>query len=60
MRHAMSQLGKGLKKFMNDKIDVCREFLSSAQNRLISGLIILGIGVGLGIALIVSAYLKVS
>lgn len=60
MRHTMSQLGKGIRKFMQNKINACKEFLSSAQNRLISGLIILGIGIGLGVALIVSAYLKVS
>lgn len=54
-----SKIRKGLKKFMNEKIEVCKEMISNDQNRLISGLVILGTGIGLGSALIVSAYIHV-
>ena len=54
-----SKIRKGLKKFMNDKIEACKEIISNDQNRLILGLVILGTGIGLGSALIVSAYIHV-
>lgn len=49
------ELGKGIKRVMNTKIQACKEVLSSAHNRLIIGLIALGLGIGL----IASAYLRV-
>ncbi len=49
------EIGKGIQGFMNEKIRACKEVLSSAQNRLIIGLIALGLGIGL----IASAYLNV-
>jgi hypothetical protein len=50
--------GKGIKKFVDNKIQACKEILSSAQNRLILGLIIFGAGIGIGGGLIASAYLS--
>lgn len=44
-----------IKKFVDDKVQACKEILSAAQNRLILGLIMLGLGTGL----IVSAYVHV-
>lgn len=54
------KLGKGIKKFVSDKIQACKEILSSAKNRMILGLVILGTGIGVGGGLIASAYIKVS
>lgn len=48
--------GKGIKKFVDNKIQACKEILSSAQNRLILGLIMTGLGLGL----IASAYIQVT
>ena len=59
-KNRLRGLGKGIKKIVTDKIQECKEILSSAQNRLILGLMILGIGIGLGGGLISSAYIKVA
>ena len=59
-KNRLRNLGKGIKKIVTDKIQECKEILSSAQNRLILGLMILGIGIGLGGGLISSAYIKVA
>lgn len=59
-KNRLRSLGKGIKKIVTDKIQECKEILSSAQNRLILGLMILGIGIGLGGGLISSAYIKVA
>ena len=59
-KNRLRSLGKGIKKIVTDKIQECKEILSSAQNRLILGLMILGVGIGLGGGLISSAYIKVS
>ena len=59
LKSRLRNLGKGIKKFVTDKIQECKEILSSAQNRLILGLMILGIGIGLGGGLISSAFIKV-
>lgn len=53
------RIGKGIKRFVEDKVQVCKEALSCAQNRLILGLIILGAGIGIGGGLIASAYIRV-
>ena len=53
------KIGKGIKKFVSDKIQTCKEVLTEAQNRLVIGLVILGSGIGIGGGLIASAYLKV-
>lgn len=53
------EIRRGLKGFVNDKIQACKDILSSAQNRLILGLIVFGVGVGLGGGLIASAFIRV-
>lgn len=45
---------KGIKKFMEEKVKACTDVLSSAQNRLTMGLVMVGIGAGL----IVSVYVR--
>lgn len=59
LKSKVLKFGKGITKIVNDKLEACRLVLSSAQNRLIIGLIIFGLGVGLGGGLIASAYLSV-
>lgn len=53
------QLGKGIKRVMDNKMQAYKEVLSSAHNRLIVGWILLGLGIGLGGGLIASAYITV-
>lgn len=48
-------VGNGIKRFMEGKVQVCKEVPSAAENRLILGLIF----VGLGGSLIGSAYIRV-
>ena len=55
LKNRLRNLGKGIKKFVTDKIQECKEILSSAQNRLILGIILLVIGGGL----VSSAFIKV-
>ena len=57
MKEKIHNIGKGIKKIVDDRIQAVRIVLSSAQNRLILGLIIFGLGFGLGGGLIASAYL---
>lgn len=57
MKEKIHNIGKGIKKIVDERIQAVRIVLSSAQNRLIMGLIIFGLGVGLGGGLIASAYL---
>ena len=47
---------KGIKGFVNNKIQACKDILVDAQNRLILGLILFGLGGGL----IASAFIRVS
>lgn len=54
-----SKIKRGIKRFVEDRVKTCEEVLSSAQNRLILGLIVLGAGVGIGGGLILSAYIRV-
>ena len=49
------KLRKGFKRFMNDKIEVCKEVFSNDQNRLTIGIVIIGLGIGL----VASAYIHV-
>ena len=51
---------KGVKRYMEEKVQMCKEMIRDAQNRLIVGLVILGAGVGIGGGLIASAYIRVS
>ena len=41
------KVGKGIKKFMNEKVQACKEILSSDKNCKILGIIVASIGVGL-------------
>ena len=50
---------KGIKKFVEDKIQTCKEILSNDKHRLILGLTILGAGIGIGGGLIASAYIRI-
>lgn len=50
------KIGKRIKKFVSDKVQACKEILSSAKNRLVLGLVFVGLGGGL----IASAYISVS
>lgn len=49
------KIGKGIKGFVDNKIEACKEILLEAQNRLILGLILLGLGGGL----VASAYIRI-
>ena len=51
----LKKAGRGIKRFMNEKINTCKEILSSAQNRLVIGLVLVGAGVGF----VASAYMRV-
>ena len=51
---------KGVQRYIEEKVQMCKEMLRDAQNRLIVGLVILGAGVGIGGGLIASAYIRVS
>ena len=55
MKEKLRKFGKGIKKFVKEKVETCKEILSSAQNRLILGLIATGVGAGL----IASAFIRV-
>lgn len=49
------RIGKGIKKFVSDRIQACKDILSSDKNRLIIGLVLIGAGAGL----VASVYLRV-
>lgn len=53
----LKKTGKGIRRFMNEKINTCKEILLSAKNRAILGAIIMMTGVGLGGGLLISAYM---
>lgn len=55
MKEKLRKFGKGIKKFVKEKVETCKEILSSAQNRLILGLIATGVGAGL----IASAFIRI-
>ena len=56
MASRFTNFGKGIIKIVDDKIQACKEILASAQNRLILGLVLLGLGGGL----IASAFIRVA
>lgn len=56
MASKLTIFGKGIIKIVDDKIQACKEILASAQNRLILGLVLLGLGGGL----IASAFIRVA
>ena len=53
----LQKAGRGVKKFMSEKINTCKEILSSAKNRAILGAIIMMTGIGVGGGLLISAYM---
>ena len=55
LKSTFLKLRKGLGRYVYDKIQACKEILTSAQNRLILGLILIGLGGGL----VASAYIRV-
>ena len=55
LKDRLLKIGKGIKGFANNKIQTCKDILSEAQNRLILGLILLGLGGGL----VASAYIRI-
>lgn len=59
LKRTFLKLRKGIKGFVDNKIQACKDILVDAQNRLVIGLIIFGIGIGLGGGLIASAYIRV-
>lgn len=59
LRSKVLNIGKGIRRSVNEKLQACKDVLSSAQSRLILGLIIFGLGIGLGGGLIASAYIRV-
>lgn len=52
----LQKAGRGVKKFMSEKINTCKEILSSAKNRAILGAIMMT-GIGVGGGLLISAYM---
>lgn len=70
MFNKIKNVGKRVKKYMEEKVEACKEFIRDDKNRLIMGLVILGAGLGLGVGvvgigvgigggLIASVYIKV-
>lgn len=59
IKRAIRKIGKGIKRRMDEKVQICKEMLSAAEYRLILGLIIMGAGIGIGGSLVVSAYIHV-
>lgn len=55
LKRTIRKIGKGFKRRMDKKVEVCKEMLSSAEIRLILGLIMAGMSAGL----IASAYIHV-
>jgi len=47
---------KGINRTMDEPVKVCKEFLVNGQNRLILGLMLVGLGSGL----VASGYLRAS
>lgn len=57
MFNKIKNVCKGAKRFVDKKVEACKDILSSSQNRLVIGFIILGAGIGIGGGLIASAYI---
>lgn len=52
----LKQTRRSIRKFMDEKIEACKNILSYAQNRLIVGIVIMTTGIGIGGGLIISAF----
>lgn len=57
MFNILKKAGSGIKMFMDEKINTCKEILLSAKNRAVLGAIIMMTGIGLGGGLLISAYI---
>lgn len=55
MFNKIKNVGKRVKKYMEEKVEVCKEFIRDDKNRLIMSLVMIGTGVGL----FASVYIKV-
>lgn len=55
MFYILRKAGRGIRGLMSEKINTCKDILSSAQNRLVLGLVMIGTGVGF----VTSAYIRV-
>ena len=58
MFYILRKAGRGIRGLMSEKINTCKDILSSAQNRLILGIVIMTGGIGIGGGLIISAYVR--
>lgn len=52
------QMCKEVLSFVSDRINGCKETLSKNKNRIIIGTVILGAGVGIGGGLLVSGFIQ--
>ncbi len=48
---------KEVKRLMGKKLDLCKEMIDSRTKRAVVGVVIIGLGIGLGGSLIISAYM---
>lgn len=55
MFYILRKAGRGIRRFMSEKINTCKDILSSTQSRLVLGLVMIGTGVGF----VASAYTRV-
>lgn len=46
----LKDIAKGIKKMADEKIQLAKEVLSSAKNKIVLGIIVVGIGSGLIVA----------
>ena len=47
LKNTCRKIGKGIKKFVNEKVKTCKEILSNDKSRKVMGVILIGVGVGL-------------
>ena len=47
LKNVFQKIGKGLKKFVNEKVKTCKDILSNDKNRKVMGVILIGVGMGL-------------
>lgn len=59
MKKIFGRISNGVKKVMNIPKDICKEIVNNDKARLILGMVCIGAGIGLGVPLIASVYIKV-
>ena len=59
MKKIFSKATKGVKKMLEIPKEIYNEVINSKEIRLILGLLCMGAGIGIGGALILSAYMKI-